>query len=187
MSGSSFRSPWQGPWRRIWVAAVRRLLRPAPRFETRFIAWLVERQNRRVRRHLRRQPPRSALLILPRCVKQTGCRVDVQTSVEPCLSCRACPVGDAAAACADRGLTALVAFRSHIAFALAREHRPDVIVATACHDRLIKALVHVPEFPALLAPLTGMAAPCRDATFDTSWLVAELDRVAPPAPAVAVR
>ena len=59
-----------------------------------------------------------------------------------------------------------MAFRSHIAFEMARTRRPDVIVATACHDRLIKALRNVPDIPALLAPLAGMEKPCRNAGID---------------------
>jgi hypothetical protein len=65
---------------------------------------------------------------------------------------------------------ALVAFRSHIAYAMARREQPDLILATACEDRLIKALRSVPEIPALLAPLAGMERPCLGAVLDLDWL-----------------
>jgi len=174
-----FHSPWQRPGFVLLVEAVRRLLRPFGGLEQRFITRLVADNNRRVTRYLTAFPPEKVLLIMPRCVKQTGCRVDVQTSTAECLSCRQCPLGDVAAMCERHGLKALVAFRSHIAFDMARRRKPDVIVASACHDRMIKALRSVPEHPALLAPLAGMDRMCVNATLDMAWLETQLDLVAP--------
>ncbi len=183
MTGTSFVSPWQRPLFVGLVAGVRWLLRPFGNREDRFIDRLVADQNARVRRHLADRPPRRVLLIMPRCVKKTGCRVDVQKSVVECLGCRQCPVGDVAAACERHGITALVAFRSHIAFEMARREQPDLIIATACHDRMVKALRRVPEYPALLAPLSGMERMCINATVDHTWLARQLELVAPAGPA----
>ena len=68
---------------------------------------------------------------------------------------------------------------------MARQERPDLIIATACHDRLIKALRSVPEFPALLTPLTGMERMCVNAGIDLAWFEAQLAAVAAPRPAAA--
>ncbi len=174
-----FRSPWQRPGYASLVAALRWTLRPFGNLEDRCIAWLVSDNNRRVARHLAAHPAQKVLLIMPRCVKKVGCRVDVQASQTECLSCMECPLGDVAAICARHGLQALVAFRSHIAFDMARREKPDVIVASACHDRMIKALRSVPECPALLAPLAGMERMCVNATLDLAWLQQQLELVAP--------
>ena len=179
MTRKRFRSPWQHRAFTSLVAGLRFLLRPSSRLEQGLITRLVADQNRRVQRHLQSQTPQKVLLIMPRCVKKTGCRVDVQTSVTPCLTCMQCPLGDVAAACAAHGLQALVAFRSHIAFEIARREQPDVIIASACHDRMIKALRSVPEVPALLAPLAGMERMCVNATLDLDWLRSQLAQVAP--------
>jgi hypothetical protein len=74
------------------------------------------------------------------------------------------------------GVRALVAFRSHIAFAMARREQPDLIIATACDDRLIKALRSVPEIPAVLAPLSSMERPCINARLDLQWIENQLRR-----------
>jgi hypothetical protein len=79
----------------------------------------------------------------------------------------------------------LVAFRSHHAFAIARRERPDLILAFACHDRLIKALRSVPEIPAILRPLTDFERPCGGARFDVGWLRGQLARVVTQPPALA--
>lgn len=187
-----FRSPWQS---RVFVAAVaaaRLVLRPFPRLEERFIGAVVAAQNRRVGRHLQPGAAPRALLIMPRCVKKTGCHAPVQESLDHCLECMQCPLGDVAVLCRDHGVQALVAFRSQIAFDMARRVQPDLIIASACHDRMIKALRSTPEFPALLAPLTGMERPCRDAAIDLPWLRDQLARIgdgrpAAPAPARAAR
>jgi hypothetical protein len=166
----SFRSPWRHRWY-VWaVNAGRRVLRPFGRGEEAFIAWLARRQNGRVARHLAKVPARRALLIMPRCVKKTGCHVDVQHGLDECLACMGCPLGDVAQVCRRHDVEALVAFRSHIAFEMARTLKPDVIIASACHDRMVKALRNVPEVPALLAPLAGMDRMCVNATLDLAWL-----------------
>jgi hypothetical protein len=182
MTTAAFRSPWQRSGYVAVVAGIRRVLRPFGDLEHRYIASLVRANNRRVARHLNDFPAHKVLLIMPRCVKKTGCRVDVQASQTECLSCMECPLGDVAAACERHGLKALVAFRSHIAFDMARREKPDVIIASACHDRMIKALRSVPECPALLAPLAGMERMCINATLDLDWLKAQLELVAPVAP-----
>lgn len=171
---TEFRSPWQSA---LFVGRVhwtRKLLRPFGRLEQRYIDRLTAEQNRRVHRHLAGRRPEKALLIMPRCVKQTGCRADVQNSLGECRECHRCPLGDVARLCESYSIQALVAFRSHIAFELARTHEPDVIIATACHDRLVKALRSVPEYPALLAPLTGMERQCINAGVDLAWLERQL-------------
>ena len=180
----TFTSPWQSSLFVRGIAAVRWILRPFPGVEDRFIAAVTAGQNRRVIRHLRRQPPRKLLLILPRCVKKPHCPADVKTSLSQCVDCRDCPLGDVARLCQRYDIEALVAFRSHIAFEMARTVQPDVIIATACHDRLIKAMRSVPEIPALLTPLPGMEKMCVGALVDLVWLEDQLrlvtDQKTPP-------
>ena len=159
------------------IALLRHLLALVRIDERPLLRRLVRDNNRRVRRYLRRSPSRSVLLIVPRCV-QRGCRrVDRGGSLAPCLTCRECPLGDLARLADRRGLEALVAYRSHIAFAMARERRPDLILAAACEDRLIKALRSVPEIPALLSPLGEMVRPCSNAVLDLDWFARELARL----------
>lgn len=170
----SFSSPWR---RRSYVglvAALRRVLRPFGRAEQALIDLLAARQNRRVARHLARSPARSVLLIMPRCVKKAGCRADVQHGLDECLSCLQCPLGDVALVCRRHDVQALVAFRSHIAFDMARRLKPDVIIASACHDRMVKAWRNVPDVPALLVPLAGMERMCVNATLDLAWLESQV-------------
>ena len=169
-----FSSPWQSRTFVKSVEVVRRILRPFGNLEQSYIDRLADAQNRRVHEFLKGSNPSSILLIMPRCVKLTGCRADVQNSLSQCRECRLCPLGDVARLCARFEIRALVAFRSHIAFDLARKCKPDLIIATACHDRLIKALSSVPEYPALLAPLTDMQKQCVNAGVDLGWLEGQL-------------
>jgi hypothetical protein len=176
---SNFSSPWRRRLFRAGVAGIRRLLRLVHVPEEGFIRWLVNGQNRRVHDYLRRHPAETILLIMPRCLKRKGCPVDVKGALATCLTCdcRDCPLAQVARLTEECGVKALVAFRSHIAFQMARREMPDLIIATACDDRLIKALNHVPEIPALLSPLTGMRRPCIDATIDLPWLEDQLAQV----------
>ena len=174
----SFASPWRRRGYVRLVATARRLLRPFGHAEERLIAWLAGRQNRLVARHLAGTPAQRILLIMPRCVKKTGCRADVQKGLDECLTCLSCPLGDVALICQRHRVQALVAFRSHIAFEMARTLQPDVIIASACHDRIVKAWRSVPEVPALLAPQAGMERMCVNATLDLEWLEQQVAGVA---------
>jgi len=179
MNRPTFRSPWQKRGFVALIGLLRLMMRPFGGAEDWFIERLVAANNRRVMDPLAGNTPQKVLLIMPRCVKKTGCRVDVQNSVSECLTCMGCPLGDVATLCQKHGLQALVAFRSHIAFDMARREQPDVIVASACHDRMIKALRSMPEYPALLAPLAGMDRMCVNATLDLAWLGRQLAAMAP--------
>jgi uncharacterized protein len=172
-----FKSPWQSMVFRGAVALSRRMLRPFGQLENRLVENLTASQNRRVMRHLKKFPPENILMIMPRCVKKSGCRADVQNGLQECLDCRQCPLADVALLCDSFGIKALVAFRSHIAFEMARTRTPDLIIATACHDRLIKALRAVPDYPALLAPLPPMEKMCSNAGVDLVWLEQQLAMV----------
>jgi len=170
----TYHSAWQIPLFLYAIAMARLLLRPWSDRENRFIEKLTRYENRRVRDHLARHPARTVLLILPRCVRRKGCCPDAQVDLARSRDCQACPLGDMARLCERYGVRALVAFRSHIAYAMARRERPDLILATACHDRLIKARRSVPEFPALLTPLAGMEKMCVNAGIDLMWFERQL-------------
>lgn len=176
---TAYRSPWRHGGFVGAVAGLRWLLRPWPRAEARLISRLIGAENQRVERYIARHGVRSVLLILPRCVKPRGCGCDVRRSLGACRACADCQLGPVARLCEELGVSALVAFRSHHAFAIARSERPDLIVASACPDRLVKALRTVPEIPALLHPLTGMERLCIGARFDSDWLARTLRGVTP--------
>lgn len=175
----SYRSAWQSRFFVHAVALVRLLLRLFGDREHRFIERLTRSENRRVRDYLARRPARTVLLILPRCVRRKGCCPDAQVDLARSRDCHLCPLGDMARLCERYGVRALVAFRSHIAFAMARRERPDLILATACHDRLVKARRSVPEFPALLTPLAGMEKMCVNASIDLVWFERQLQSAVP--------
>jgi len=171
-----WRSPWSDPaWVR-GIASSRGWLRAAAGSDHALVHSLVAEQNERVERWLeeRSTPCRDILLLIPRCVKKRCCSVGRDGSLDGCLECRECSLGELARLARSYGVKAIVAFRSHIAYAAARRDRPDLIIATACEDRLIKAMASVPEVPALLTPLTGMDRMCVNAELDAEWIGAKI-------------
>jgi hypothetical protein len=187
----TIRSPWQHKLFVGGVAIWRRLLRPFGGAENAFIRRLVTAHNRRIEQLIRGRAISSLLLIVPRCLKQKGCRCDVRPTgavadgrrelagqpLAECHDCEQCPLGEVARLTQRYGLRTFVAFRSHIAYAMARRQQPDLIIATACEDRLIKALRSVPEIPALLTPLTSMERPCVNANCDLGWIAEQVRRL----------
>ena len=172
----TWRSPWNDPaWVRS-VAAARGSLRVQTGSDHDLVRVLVEEQNARVETWVsnRTLPCRDVLLILPRCVKRKCCTVGADGALAACLDCRRCALGELARLADGSGVRAIVAFRSHLAYAAARRDRPDLIIATACEDRLIKAMASVPDIPAYLTPLTGMERMCVNAVTDVAWIGARL-------------
>ncbi|MFH1845600.1 MAG: DUF116 domain-containing protein [bacterium] len=186
----TFQSPWRHRVFCLGVELLRRLAPLLPGGEVAFINRLVHQHNRRIEQYLQQHQPRFVLLILPRCVKRSGCRCDVrrdgsvadgrQGEAHPlaeCLECDLCPLGKVAELTERYDIRTFVAFRSYIAYAMARREQPDLIIATACGDRLIKALRSIPEIPALLTPLSTMERPCVNASFDLHWLEQQMEKV----------
>ncbi|MBK7702355.1 MAG: DUF116 domain-containing protein [bacterium] len=128
----AYRSPWRHRAFVLAVTAVRSLLARAGRSDEALIRRLVTDNNRRVARHLAAHGAATVLLILPRCVKRSCCKIDNGGSLSTCLGCDRCDLGELARIADHHRVEALVAFRSQVAFALARERRPDLIIATAC-------------------------------------------------------
>lgn len=178
------RNVWTSPWRHpSWVrgvAVARGGLRSGSGTDHDLVHHLVRDQNDRVLAWLdaRDAPCRDILLILPRCVKRTCCSVGRDGDLAACRNCRECALGDAARTAERLGVRAIVAFRSHLAYAAARRDRPELIIAAACEDRLVKAMASVPEIPALLSPLRPMDRMCVDAEFDRNWIARMLERAA---------
>lgn len=166
-----WRSPWQDPRWRVAVAVARGDLRNRTGSDHELIDRLVRDHNDRVLDWLaaRGRPCTNVLLILPRCVRRRCCRPGPGGDLAHSLGCRECALGSLARTAADLGIRAMVAFRSHLAYRAARRERPELIVATACEDRLVKALCGVADIPSLLTPLTGMERMCVGADFDVSW------------------
>jgi hypothetical protein len=104
--------------------------------------------------------------------------VDVRESLAECRECfEPCQLAPLARLTRELGIRTLVALRSHIAYDIARRESPDLILATACGDRLIKALRSVPEVPSLLTLLTDMDRMCVNAVTDLEWMATQLRRV----------
>jgi len=177
----SWSSPWQNPeWLRATAMARGDLLNRTGA-DHGLIEQLVETNNRRVAAWLGDRPTSNlrVMMILPRCVRRNCCRPGPGGDLAQSLGCRNCQLGELARAAESRNIRAFVAYRSHLAYAAARQECPDLIIATACEDRLFKALSSVPDIPALLSPLTGMERMCVGAGFDIGWFEQMLDLVSP--------
>ncbi len=110
-------TPWSDP---TWVrslASARGWMRAATGSDHALIHTLVADQNSRVERWLaaRETPCRDILLIIPRCTKRKCCTVGRDGSLDGCLDCRECSLGELARTAQRYGIRAIVAFRSHIA------------------------------------------------------------------------
>lgn len=155
----------------LWVRAFRPIARWLDREEAwilSFCAW----NNQRVRAAFESRRARKALVLLPHCIQLASCKADVVKGLEHCFSCGKCSVGDVLAGVLAGKWNCRVSNRSHKAYREAREYQPDLIVAVACTDRLLKGLLKLPEVPSYVIPLQLPHGMCVDTTFHVPHLEA---------------
>lgn len=166
-------------WDAGWTWALRPLFRRLGREEDwllSFCAW----NNHRIRTGFERRKARRALVLLPHCIQLARCKADVLTDLTNCYECGLCPVGDLLPLRLQQGWDTRISNRSHKAYREARAHRPDLIVAVSCVDRLFKGLVKLPEVPCYVIPLQLPHRMCVDTTFSVPHLLAAMTRLVEP-------
>lgn len=165
----------------LWARAFLPLARLLGREEAwilAFCAW----NNRRVREAFEARPARRALVLLPHCIQLARCRADVIQDLAACYQCGLCPVEDVLEGALTRQWEVRLSNRSRKAYREAREHRPDLMIAVACADRLFKGLTRLPEIPGYTIPLSLPHGMCVDTTFAVPHLVAAMEALVEPRP-----
>lgn len=168
----------------LWANA----LRPLARWLGQEDAWILSYcgfNNQRVRAAFEGQRARRVLILLPHCIQLARCKADVLGDLEACYDCGLCPVGDYMNAALLNRWDGRIFNRSHKAYRDAREHRPDLIVAVSCTDRLLKGLTRLPEVPSYVIPLTLGHGMCVDTEFSLPHLFAAMEALAQPLPSTA--
>ena len=113
----------------------------------------VQANNAAVRALYARRKPKDVLVLLPHCVVWNRCPKKVVKDLARCTECDLCQI-EGILGLADRAkLPVRIAIRSADAYAEARGRGPDLTLAVACDDRLVKGITRVPEIPAFGLPL----------------------------------
>jgi len=168
---------WDGYLLRV-LRPLFRLLKLEERWLLSFCAW----NNQRVSRAFRTKRANKAIVLLPRCVQLSKCKASVVENIQSCFRCGKCVVEDAAQAALKYNWDVKIASRSHLAYLEARKSQPDIIIAIACSDRLVKGLLKLPEIPSYTIPLELPRGMCVDATFDFQYLSQAMSALAEPRP-----
>jgi len=162
-----------------WLQALRPLFRAFDvegRWLRSFCAW----NNRRVSRALMAKKAQRVVILLPHCVQAINCGAPVIENLQSCFRCGKCVVGEAAHAALECNWDTRLSPRSRIAYSEARRSHPDLVVAVACPDRLVKGLIKLPETPSYTIPLELPHGMCIDTTFDFQHLARAMDTFAEP-------
>jgi len=165
----------------LWVLALRPLARLAHLEEAwilSFCAW----NNHRLWEAFQISPARRALVLLPHCIQMASCKAQILEDLGHCHTCGLCPVGDVVEDSLTRRWDVRITNRSHKAYREAREFHPDLIVAVACTDRLLKGLIKLPEVPSFAIPLSLPHGMCVDTSFSVPQLIAAMQALVEPLP-----
>jgi hypothetical protein len=148
-----------------WLQALRPLF-GAFGFEGRWLQSFCAWNNRRVSHAFSAKKAQRVVVLLPHCVQTTGCGAPVVENIQSCFRCGKCVVGGAARTALECSWDIRLSPRSRAAYSEARKSRPDMVIAVACPDRLVKGLIRLPEIPSYVIPLDLPHGMCVDTTFD---------------------
>jgi hypothetical protein len=134
----------------------------------------VQANNAAVRAHYRARKPDNVMVLLPHCVVWTRCPKKVVKDLAACKECDLCQMEEILGIADRASLPVGIAIRSVEAYIQAREMGPDLTIAVACDDRLVKGITRVPEIPAFGLPLHLPEEGCHDNLVDLPGLHAAL-------------
>ncbi len=130
----------------------------------------VQANNAAVRALYRHRKPRNVMVLLPHCVVWTRCPKKVVKDLSQCRECDLCQMEEILGVADRATLPVGIAIRSAEAYSQARGMGPDLTLAVACDDRLVKGITRVPELPAFALPLDLPKESCHDNLVDLSGL-----------------
>jgi hypothetical protein len=134
----------------------------------------VQANNAAVRALYRRRKPEKVMVLLPHCVVWTRCPKKVVKDLASCTECDLCQMEEVLGIADRTSLPVGIAIRSAEAYSQARGMGPDLTLAVACDDRLVKGISRVPELPAFGLPLHLPKESCHDNLVDLSGLHAAM-------------
>ncbi len=130
----------------------------------------VQANNAAVRALYRRRKPDNVMVLLPHCVIWTRCPKKVVKDLARCTDCDLCQMEEILGLSDRASLPVGIAIRSAEAYSQARGMGPDLTLAVACDDRLVKGITRVPELPAFGLPLHLPREACHDNLVDLGGL-----------------
>ena len=164
---------WDGYWL-MFLRPFFRFINLEDRWLRSFCAW----NNRRVSKTFKTKRVGKAIVLLPHCVQLVGCQALVVENISSCFGCGQCVVDAAAQAAMNYNWDMRVSPRSRTAYSEARKFRPDIIIAVACPDRLVKGLLKLPEVPSYAIPLDLPHGMCVNTAFDFQRLSQAMNELA---------
>ncbi|MDR2697540.1 MAG: DUF116 domain-containing protein [Holophagales bacterium] len=152
-------------WDGYWLRTLRPLFKSMNLEELwlrSFCAW----NNKRVSGAFSAKKARKVVVLLPHCIQLVECKSHVAENLQACFRCGKCVVDGATTAALKYNWDVRVSPRSRAAYTEARKSRPDLIIAIACSDRLVKGLIKLSEIPSYTIPLELPHGMCINTTFD---------------------
>jgi len=168
---------WDGYWLNV--------LRPMfvfPELEERWLLSFCAWNNQRISHAFRTRKARGAVVLLPHCIQLASCKAQVVEDLFSCFGCSKCTINSVADAVQAYNWDVRVAPRSRAAYNEAIKSNPDLVIAVACPDRLVKGLIRLSETPSYAIPLGLPHGMCVDTTFDFQHLQVAMNTLVEPSP-----
>lgn len=104
------------------------------------------------------------LLLLPHCLQKDDCKIRITNDIISCEQCGGCDIAKLKDLVSDPRVVAAVATGGSLARKLIKDHRPDVIVAVACHRDLVDGVRDAWHFPVYAILNERPNGPCFETT-----------------------
>ncbi|MFZ5353787.1 MAG: DUF116 domain-containing protein [Bacillota bacterium] len=117
------------------------------------------------------------LILLPHCLQNSGCNYDLSKSMDNCMKCGSCKMGEISALLAGSSLKAAVAKGGTAAREIVRLERPGIILAVACERELESGIRDVGSIPVVGILNERPFGPCSNTTVDMEKLKKGLEMI----------
>lgn len=104
------------------------------------------------------------MVLLPHCLQKADCHVRITSDIINCEECGGCDIARIKKLTEDHQVFAAVATGGSLARKLIIDHRPDVIVAVACHRDLVDGVRDAWKFPTYAVLNDRPKGPCFETT-----------------------
>jgi uncharacterized protein len=139
--------------------------------------FFIKVNNILVQSGLRKYDKSRILVLLPHCLQHSGCSYKVTGSLDNCVRCGRCRIGELAVLAEKTGVRIQVVTGGTIARQLVDSMKPELILSVACERDLVSGIRDVGRIPVIGIVNERPNGPCNSTTVDVDILKEFLENV----------
>ena len=138
---------------------------------------IIQINNTNILKKESRYDRRKVLVLLPRCMQNSSCTIQIIERAADCRRCGACDIGDLVDYSEKLGLNISVVSGGTAARSMSQDKIPELIIAVACERELISGIRDVRPIPVLGIINKRLNGCCKDTRVELQEFYAMMDAI----------